>query len=545
MIYLNRRITAAVVSSLVFAGGADAGFQAIVMQGQSAPDTGGGTYGNLLSQLSVDESGEVTFWSTLNGVPSGFDTAAFRSVDGVIQKIIQKGDEAPGLPGKTFRQTSALNYSASGALAINLRLDTTNEGVNFDNDWGLWADTGSGLEQIAQEGSVAPHTGGGLFEQPSDPILSPGGDLAFIARLKEVGDVNSENNSALWRKSKGGSLELLAREGMLSPGVDGGEFQFMNVPSINSSATTAFSASIRTVKGAPRGGIDSSNDFGLWKAGSDGMMDLVLRAGDEAIGVEGFVFTGFSRPLINESGELSIIAGMTDPNADARGFGETGVWSSSGGVFEKIATTQDIAPGAGGVKYRSFLWSAFNDQGDVAFGAYIDDPVGARGTEPPEGHWKYSDGEIETIAVTGDTAPDTDGANFESFTAPAMNNRGDIVFRASLAIEGDVTFDTRSGIWAYVAPGEGRGVGMLIKVARTGDEFEVAPGDIRVIDFVDVQGLDVEGFEPAPVLSDAGLLAIRLSFTDGTGGLFLFQVPAPGSGSLLIVAAMTAIRRRR
>ncbi len=546
MTYLNRRFAAAVVSSLVVAGGANAGFQTIALLGQDAPETGGATYGNLLGGISVDESGDVTFWSTLNGVPSGTNTAAFRSVDGVIQKIMQEGDEAPGMPGKTFRQIGGPNYSASGALAINLRLDFNNEGVDFENDWGLWADMGSGLEQIAQEGSAAPETGGALFDRPGDPILSPGGDLAFVARLKNEGKVNADNDSALWRKVSGGSLELLAREGMLSPGIEGGEFQFVSTPSINSSAVTAFSGSVRSVMGEARGGIDFSNNSGIWVADTAGKMELVLRAGEPAVGVEGFVIDGFTqRPLINESGNLAVMASMTDPNAEARGFGDSGVWVSSEGEFEKIASTRDIAPGAGGVQYRSFLWSAFNDKGEVAFGAYLDDPVGARGSELPEGLWKHTSDGIETIAITGDTAPGADDARFASLASPVMNNRGDVVFRAQLAIEGDVTFDNGSGIWAYVAPGEGRGAGMLMKVARAGDNFEVGPGDTRVIRSVDVQGSGVESFEPTPALNDSGQLAIRLSFTDGSVGVFLFQVPTPGSGSVLILVAMTAIRRRR
>ena len=222
---LIRRVLPAVVSSFLLHTGAHAGFQPIALFGEEAPGTGGATFGNLLGTISVAGNGDITFWSTLNGATSDTDTAAFRVVDGVISKIIQQGDEAPGLGGPTFDSIGGPVLSDSGVYALSLRLDFGGE-ITFDNDWGLWADFGSGLTNIAQEGDEAPGLGGALFDRPGEVRLSTNGDIAFFSRLKDVGEVTNDNDGTLWRRVRGGDLELLAREGcaaVLSGHTHGGQ----------------------------------------------------------------------------------------------------------------------------------------------------------------------------------------------------------------------------------------------------------------------------------------------------------------------------------
>ncbi len=55
----------------------------------------------------------------------------------------------------------------------------------------------------------------------------------------------------------------------------------------------------------------------------------------------------------------------------------------------------------------------------------------------------------EVVAMTGDAAPDVEsGVQFDRFEAPIINNRGDVLFHASLAGEG-ITIDNDSGLWLY------------------------------------------------------------------------------------------------
>ena len=545
-----RRTAIVVVSTVFITGAAHAGFLPIALQGQTAPDTGG-MFGNSIGGVSVDQSGEAVFWSTIDGVPSTSGTGAFRTVDGVVQKIIQQGDAAPGLPGKTFDQIGDPNYSAAGVLAIQLRLKRDDD-VTFDNDWGLWLDEGGGLVRIAQEGTAAPGLGGAMFDRPGEPILSQGGALGFHSRLKQVGDVTSDNDGTVWRRAVGGNVEMVAREGMPAPGIAGGAFRYVNTPSINDSTDVAFTGTaIPIPESRRRGVVDFNNDDGIWKTvGSE--LQLVVREGDSAPGIDGFTYGYFNRPLINNAGDLAFVATINSESAD-RGFvNDSAVFASVDGVVGKVAASGEPAVGAEGMDYGSMLWQSFNDKGDIVFGAYLDDGLSAatgdgRGFQPG-GLWIRRGGSasIDPIAVSGDTAPGTDGALFDYTLSPVLNGAGDVVFGAALRIGGDVNFDNAQGVWAYLASGDGRGdAGQLIKVAREGDLFEESPGVFKTIEFLDVQGSGVEAFEPTPALNESGQLAIRVSFVEGGGGVYLFQIPTPGAGAILAMGGMLTARRRR
>jgi len=87
--------------------------------------------------------------------------------------------------------------------------------------------------------------------------------------------------------------------------------------------------------------------------------------------------------------------------------------------------------------------------------------------------------------------------------------------------------------------------GTLIKIARTSDTFEVAPGDVRTI--TGIGGLGTSGGQDGrPInLSDNGDLAFQLDFSDGSSGLFVSHVPEPASMALSAIAVASLARRRR
>jgi len=546
---MNNRLICGAVASLAFVACARAGHQTIALRGQDAPGTGG-QYGNLLGTISVAGNGDIVFWSTIDGVPNSQDTGAFKVVDGVISKIIQQGDEAPGLGGPVLDQVSGPILSDSGVFSINLRLDTGGD-ITFDNDWGLWADFGSGLTRIAQEGAEAPGLSGALFDRPGDGLLSSGGDLLFFNRLKEgTGGVTSDNNDSLWRRVRGESLEMLAREGDMAPGIDGAAFRFLNLGSINASGDALLPATVQATGALRRGEINFDNDDALWLTKGSGLT-LVAREGDLAPDTGGGAYGSFQYPQLSDSGEFVFSSEVTFPDIAPRGIERDWVlFMTENGTPEPVAFADTPAPGAEDKVLGLFLWPRINAQNDLVFGAYLNDPDGEGDTDRgfiDQGLWIRRGGseDIEPIAITGATAPETDGARFADFVSPVIGPTGDVIFRANLINEGDVTFDNSSGIWAHLAPEEGRGVGQTIKIVRKGDAFEVGPGDVRIIDFVDFEGANVEANEPSQAFNGMGQLGVRISFTDGSGGIFLFDVPTPGSAALLAMGGLLAMRRKR
>jgi hypothetical protein len=119
---------------------------------------------------------------------------------------------------------------------------------------------------------------------------------------------------------------------------------------------------------------------------------------------------------------------------------------------------------------------------------------------------------------------------FNSLTLLKFNEVGQTAFRTQLSGVG-VNETNNIGIWA-------EGKNGLELVVRTGEFFEVSPGDLRI-----PNSLAIIGF------NDHGQLAFLTDFLDGTSGIFVADVgivPEPASAVLVIVAAMVvgACRRR-
>jgi len=75
--------------------------------------------------------------------------------------------------------------------------------------------------------------------------------------------------------------------------------------------------------------------------------------------------------------------------------------------------------------------------------------------------------------------------------------------------------------------------------------FEVEPGDWRTIEFIDLPGFTTSSGSAASAFNDRGELAFTLRFTDGSAGVFVARIPAPGGSAPLGVGLLAAMRRRR
>ncbi len=146
-----------------------------------------------------------------------------------------------------------------------------------------------------------------------------------------------------------------------------------------------------------------------------------------------------------------------------------GVFRVVGNSLSKIVAVGDLTPIGG--KFSALFPPSANQVGDIAFGALVDD-----GTAP-QGLFLVSGGHMTTIAtLTNDTLLGEDLP-----MSPALNNNGEIVFKAPLAGE-----KTRLGI--FKAAG-----GRTSKVVEDGDETP----------FEDLSSFTVQ--DPSPVLlNDAG-----------------------------------------
>jgi hypothetical protein len=149
----------------------------------------------------------------------------------------------------------------------------------------------------------------------------------------------------------------------------------------------------------------------------------------------------------------------------------------------------------------------------------------------PEAVWSWSEGRLQKVISTGDQAPEIEaGIQFQQLTSfgneLAVNNLGQMVFSAVVARPGE---NAVRSLWDY-DPASG-----VHYLARIGDVFQVSPGDSRTI----------SAFSFASnALNDAGTLALKISFSDGSSGIFVTSVPEPVAMSFLPLMLVMLGRRR-
>jgi hypothetical protein len=124
---------------------------------------------------------------------------------------------------------------------------------------------------------------------------------------------------------------------------------------------------------------------------------------------------------INGKGQVAFFATVL------RGRASEGFFLSSGARISKLAADGDPAP-AGGVfsGFGRHPVPALNDGGELAFTAAI---AGARAVE---GIFVASPRSTRAVALAGSAAPDIPSGTFASVDTPAINDRGEVAFLATV-----------------------------------------------------------------------------------------------------------------
>ncbi|HKA91124.1 MAG TPA: choice-of-anchor tandem repeat NxxGxxAF-containing protein [Haliangiales bacterium] len=124
---------------------------------------------------------------------------------------------------------------------------------------------------------------------------------------------------------------------------------------------------------------------------------------------------------INGKGQVAFFATVL------RGRASEGFFLSSGTQITKLAADGDPAPGGGVFSgFGRHPVPALNDAGELAFAAAI---AGARAVE---GIFVASRRGTKSIALAGAAAPDIPSGTFASVDAPALNERGEVAFLATV-----------------------------------------------------------------------------------------------------------------
>ncbi len=400
-------------------------------------------------------------------------------------------------------------------------------------------------ELLVRSGDVAPETEGARFQNLFAPSLNDAGDLAFRGQLVQgEAGVNSTNDTGIWRNDS-----LLARSGALAPGTGGGVFaDFIDASSMNAAGSVAFRGTLQIGPG----GTNQGNAVGIFRDGN-----LVLRTGGVAPNVSGAELLSLGLPAISDTGELAFFATMVPGVGSVTQLNDQGIWRGSN-LISLVAREGDQAPGlATGAVFGSFANASMNSSGQVAFRSLLRPGSGGVTSANDATIWQSN----TLIAREGQQVGGTSaGTLFSSFGDPAINDSGQIAYRASLrgsdvrplnnhgifvdtqlvVRRGDQPAGTPEGarFEELVNPAIGEGgqiyVGGLLEVGSGG----AAPGNrlglwaygtdgdgllvTRTGNTID--GRTVNGFvyNQRNSTNSFGQLAYRVIFTDGTEAIALF-----------------------
>ncbi len=357
------------------------------------------------------------------------------------------------------------------------------------------------------------------------PKLNNFGQTLFVGALTGAG-VNSTNNWGVWLNASG-SLELVARAGDQAPGVPSGMIYGTNTAAapipvfataLNDIGQMALWANVSGI------GVVDNQSYGIWSGHSENLT-LVALTGNSAPGtLSGAKFEILSGPVaFNNLGQVVLGANLVGNGVNSSNI--EGLWSNRSGNLELVARRGSQAAGTPiGVNYvfSTPSYPVLNDAGRIAFRSFL---AGSGVNSTNElGIWSDGSGELTLVARTGSEAPGTaDGVNFFDLHFPSLNSAGQTAFRANLIGDG-VDFTNDRGIWATDKNGA------LQLVVRTGNQLEVAAGDIRTLsdlDFVTATG-NSDGRPSA--FNNLGQLVFWASFTDGSQGIFVSNTVARLSG---------------
>jgi hypothetical protein len=189
---------------------------------------------------------------------------------------------------------------------------------------------------------------------------------------------------------------------------------------------------------------------------------------------------------VNANGQVAFYATIL------RNKATEGIFVAGDGQINKAAAVGDSVPGGGLLsEFAKHPMPALNDAGTVAFGAAI------TSAHAGEGIFTAKDGAVNAIAMAGGDAPGVVGGTFVEFDTPALNNRDEVVFVATVR-HGRETFEV-----LYLLSN-----GRLRKLLAEGDPF---------------LGGGYFGKFGLPAINNRGVIAFPVTLDHGPtlGGIFV------------------------
>jgi hypothetical protein len=324
-----------------------AGLEAVALRGDTAPDTGGGTYTYVGGTAVVNDAGDVSFLAYVTGGTT--DRGLFVDSGGVQSSVILAGEAADPPVGGTYDPSTAdldrHGLANSGAVAF---LSTLSGAAAAS---GIFLGTAAGETHLVLEGGPTP--AGGTYGPFLYPAGSPSGHAAFVA-----GVVGGPAASGLFQHD-GAADSTVALSGDTAPGTNEGTYLEFYYPAVNASGDAVFLASV--AGSAVGGGVFADLGGTLWP---------VAVENDPAPETSGGTITSVPSPAaIDGAGNVVFPAGISGGSVT----GAVYRYAAAAQSLSPVVFAGDAAPDTGGATFASFGAVGANDAGEVAFQATLSD----------------------------------------------------------------------------------------------------------------------------------------------------------------------------
>ena len=230
----------------------------VVIAGDSSSlPTGGKVL--FFANTTLNSRGQVAFYAAMDGGASDF--GVFRGDGREIKTIFAANQSAPG--GGTFADFGTPILNDQGQVVVQCAI---NNGIAPS---GLFLGDGKKINAVALTGQPAPK-GGNYGDRIAAPtLLSNEGRVVFNVNL-----TGGTSARGIFRKDHKGTTPI-ALAGTVAPGTTGTFADFVDIKT-DQNGTLAILAKLTI----GMGGVDTTNNTGIWVGTSEADLHLVVRTGE-------------------------------------------------------------------------------------------------------------------------------------------------------------------------------------------------------------------------------------------------------------------------
>jgi hypothetical protein len=265
---------------------------AVVLPGDAAPGTGGGSYGgspNGWSLHDLNADGSVAFVSDVTGGTAA--SGVFVESPGSAAAIALEGETAPGTGG-VYAGFDNAALSDGGVVAFPALVS------GGSHSSGLFRVAGGSGSALALVGDPAPGIGGGSFADFLYPVVNDAGSVLFLS------NVSGGTPGGGIFLDVAGEPRAVAVEGDVAPGSGGATYAVVpGLPDLNAAGDVVFASAL----------LGGSADAGVFLYdGASAEVQPVVLSGQAVPDAEGATFSSFDLVATNDVRQVGFQAELSD-----------------------------------------------------------------------------------------------------------------------------------------------------------------------------------------------------------------------------------------